>query len=81
MTGADGDDELLRKRLAWIAQQKEFPERSPRWLAALVAAFQAMDVDDPEHDELAQVIDMVEARLNIDGEFLYDYVGKRWEAS
>lgn len=77
----DGNDEMLRKRLAWLAQQKELPELAPRWLGALIVAFQAMDVDDPEHDELAQIIDMVEARLGINGEFLYDYVGERWEAS
>jgi hypothetical protein len=81
MTGSDGDDEALRKRLVWLAQQKELPERAPRWLGALIVAFQAMDVDDPEHDLLAETIDAIEARLNIDGEFLYDYVGKRWEAS
>lgn len=81
MIGTDGDDKVLRKRLVWLAQQKELPQRAPRWLGALIMAFQAMDVDDPEHDELAQVIDMVEARLGIDGEFLYDYVGQRWRAS
>ena len=70
----DDEHEALKKRLVWIAQQKEFPNQAPRWLATLVVAFQAMDVDEPEHDAVAQLIDEVETRLGVDGEFFYDYV-------
>jgi hypothetical protein len=70
------EDAKLARRLRWIAAQQSFPERAPRWLATLVAAFQAMDVDEPEHDQVAGIIDAIEERLGIDGEACYDHVSE-----
>jgi hypothetical protein len=80
LTAEQQTEILLRKRLIWIARTATPDLGFPPWLAALIAAYAAMDVDDPDNDAIGVILDRAEERLGLDPEATFDAVCQGWRS-